>query len=377
MTMTARQAEDLHVDLRGKWGGRAFTSICGGPHPTGDPLSVLEAGFDYACVGEGEDTIREVAIALAGGGSPDAAAGNLSAHAPGDSALRVPGLFCLKDGSLKGTARPEPVDLDACPPLPLRNRFPTHIEIGRGCRWGCAYCQTPGIHGRKERFRSLDMIERVVDFYARTGMKDFRFVLPNALGYGSELPGEPNCNALGDLLERVRSRARGGRIFLGSFPSEARPEYVTAGALGVLKKYVSNDKIVIGGQSGSQSVLDRLGRGHGVGDIRTACDNAVAAGFRPAVDLVLGFPGETAGDRLLTIDLIEDLAGKGSRVNMHFFMPLPGTPLSEGTPVFLRDDERRVLDRLAQRGIVRGGWRRQEEFARLWVKRRPDKSHSP
>jgi radical SAM superfamily enzyme YgiQ (UPF0313 family) len=214
------------------------------------------------------------------------------------------------------------------------------------------------------------MIERVVDFYARTGMKDFRFVLPNALGYGSDRPGEPDCEALGALLERVSSKARGGRIFLGSFPSEARPEYVTAGALRVLKEYVSNEKLVIGGQSGSQRVLDRLGRGHGVEDIMAACDTAIAGGFKPAIDLVLGFPEETAGDRRLTIDLIDDLAGRGSRVNMHFFMPLPGTPLSEGAPVFLREDERRVLDRMAQRGIVRGGWRRQEEFARLWVKLR-------
>jgi radical SAM superfamily enzyme YgiQ (UPF0313 family) len=152
---------------------------------------------------------------------------------------------------------------------------------------------------------------------------------------------------------------------------------VTAEALGVLKEYVSNERLVIGGQSGSQRMLDRLRRGHSVDDIRAACDTAIAAGFKPAVDLVLGFPGETADDCRLTLSLIEELAGKGSRVNMHFFMPLPGTELSEGVPVFLREHDRRFLDRLAQRGIVRGGWRRQEEFARIWVKRRPDRGHSP
>jgi B12-binding domain/radical SAM domain protein len=312
-------------------------------------------------VGEGEDVIRDVAMCLAGGEAPE----------------RVPGLFHLEKERLAGAARSGPVDLEACPPLPLRNRFPTHIEIGRGCRWGCAYCQTPEIHGRRERFRSLDSIERVVDFYARTGMRDFRFVLPNALGYGSRRPGEPDCEALGALLERTSSVARGGRLFLGSFPSEARPEYVTAEALGVLKRYVSNQRLVIGGQSGSRRMLERLGRGHSVEDIRAACDTAIEAGFKPAVDLVLGLPGETGEDRRLTFRLMEDLADRGSRVNMHFFMPLPGTPLGEETPVFLRDHDRRVLDRLAQRGIVRGGWRRQEEFARIWVKRRPDRNLSP
>ncbi len=373
MTMTARPATELHRDLKSKWGGTAFTSICGGPHPTGDAASVLKGesasdtgrspgtGFDYACVGEGEDIVKEVALGLARGKALDG----------------VAGLFRLKDDELTGEVRRDRVDLERCPPLPMRNRFPTHIEIGRGCRWGCAYCQTPGIHGRVERFRSLDSIEKVVDFYARTGMKDYRFVLPNALGYASDRPGSPNCDALSDLLERARSRARGGRLFLGSFPSEARPEYVTAEALGILKEHVSNEKLVIGGQSGSQRILDELKRGHSVEDIRKACDTAIGAGFKPAIDLVLGFPGESAEDRRQTFKLMEDLAGQGSRVNMHFFMPLPGTPLAEGTPVFLREHDRRVLDRLAQDGIVRGGWRRQEEFSRIWVKRRRDKSPCP
>lgn len=385
MTMTASAAMDLHNDLRSRWGDKAFTSICGGPHPTGDAASMLRrrsapgggllrgggpvpaggsasgTGFDYACVGEGEDVIKEVAFRLARGEAPD----------------QVAGLFHLEDGELAGHLRRDPVDLESCPPLPTRHRFPTHIEIGRGCRWGCAYCQTPGIHGRVERFRSLDSIEKVVDFYARTGMKDYRFVLPNALGYGSGRPGEPDCDALSALLERARSKARGGRLFLGSFPSEARPEYVTPEALAILKQHVSNEKIVIGGQSGSRRILDELKRGHSVEDIRLACETAIGAGFRPAIDLVLGFPGESPDDRRETFALMEDLSRKGSRINMHFFMPLPGTALSDGSPVFLGEHDRRVLDTLAQRGIVRGGWRRQEEFARTWVKRRRDRNLSP
>jgi radical SAM superfamily enzyme YgiQ (UPF0313 family) len=114
-----------------------------------------------------------------------------------------------------------------------------------------------------------------------------------------------------------------------------------------------------------------------VEDIRVACDTAIEAGFKPAIDLVLGFPGETGEDRRLTFSLMEDLACRGSRVNMHFFMPLPGTPLAHEVPVFLRGHERRVLDRLAQRGIVRGGWRRQEEFSRIWIRQRRDRDLSP
>jgi radical SAM superfamily enzyme YgiQ (UPF0313 family) len=197
-------------------------------------------------------------------------------------------------------------------------------------------------------------------------MQDFRFLLPNALGYASTKAGMANHDVLDDMLARTRAAARGGRLFLGSFPSEVRPDYVTDDAVRVLKAHVSNRKLVIGGQSGSQRILDLIGRGHTVEDIRNACRVAARHGFKPMVDMMMGFPGETTEDRLISFRLIGDLARQGAGVNMHFFTPLPGTPLADSAPVFLTDADRRELDRLAQRGIVRGRWRRQEEFARRW-----------
>jgi B12-binding domain/radical SAM domain protein len=359
MTVTADRAIDLHSRLRRKWGKAAFLSICGGAHPSGDPLCVLEGGFDYACVGEGEDLIIEVASLLAGGRDLNS----------------IKGLYHLENQGLTGKRRSLPVDLDCRRPLPRKMKFPTHIEVGRGCRWGCAYCQTPAIHGGTDRFRSLDAVEEIVSIYADFGMKDFRFVLPNALGYASKEPGVPNCAALDALLDATKARAQGGRIFLGSFPSEVRPDYVTEEAVRIVRKYVSNDRLVIGGQSGSQRILDLVKRGHKVEDIERACDIVTSCGFKPAVDIVFGFPGEKAGDRQASFQLIRNLGKHGNIFNIHFFMPLPGTGLGKSLPVFLTDGERTALDRLAQRGIVRGKWRRQEEFAKRWVER--NKSQNP
>ncbi len=331
----------------------AFRSVIGGPHATGDPRGALEAGFDYCCVGEGEETIREM-FELAASGRDAAVAG---------------GVFTMREGGVAGERRRRAVDLDEFDPLPRRTRFPTYIEIGRGCMWGCAYCQTPRIFGRSERFRSPARIEETVSRYARWGMTDFRLLLPNALAYGSVRPGAPEPSALEEMLGRVRSSCRGGRVFLGSFPSEVRPDYVTPEAVAVLREYVSNESIVIGGQSGSDRVLASVARGHTVDDVRRAVDVAKAGGFGVSVDLMLGFPAEGPADREATFDLAEELGGRGARVNMHFLMPLPGTPLAGVRPAFLSGDERRRLDGLAQRGIVRGHWRRQEETARRWLDR--------
>ena len=350
MTANAGRAIDIHGRLRRKWGA-AFTSIFGGSHASGDPKGLLEAGIDFCCIGEGEDAIRQV----------------YSRASRGQSLASATGLFRLVGKKVVGERAVCPVDIEAYNALPIRVRFPTYIEVGRGCRWKCLYCQTPQVHGAVERYRSPGDVEKTVRRYAEFGMKDFRFLLPNALGYMSEKAGTPNCAALDELLARSSKVCGGGRLFLGSFPSEVRPDYVTERALRVIKAYVSNTGVVIGGQSASRNMLEAVKRGHGVGAIRRACDISLACGFKASVDLVLGFPGETTEDRGATIDLIEQLGRKGVTINMHFFMPLPGTALSAGQPTFLSDSMRRRLDRYAQQGILRGRWRRQEQLSRKWV----------
>ncbi|MGD9402340.1 MAG: TIGR04013 family B12-binding domain/radical SAM domain-containing protein [bacterium] len=333
--------------------GGAFRSIIGGPHASGDPRGALEAGFDYCCMGEGEEAIRDIF---------DCAATGLEIEGIG-------GVFELRDGEVVGRAREDSADLDGFDPLPRRVRFPTYIEVGRGCRWGCAYCQTPRIFGPTERFRSPELIEDMARHYVKWEMRDVRLLLPNALAYGSTRPGRAEPAALDEMLGRVRASCHGARVYLGSFPSEVRPDYVTPEAVAVLKKHVCNESLVIGGQSGSDRVLRWLKRGHAVDDIRRALDVVRAGGFEASVDLLLGFPVEEPEDRQATFDLARELGAKGARVNMHFLMPLPGTPLSGAAPRFLTGDERRKLDRLAQQGIVRGHWRKQEETAREWLDR--------
>jgi len=330
MTENFAGAVELLRQMRARFGDH-FISVCGGPHATGDPESVLSAGFDVCAIGEGETVLRRLA------------------SGPVQRGTKIAG---------------EPVHLNDFAALPRETYFPGCIEIARGCRWGCAYCQTPRIFGHDERFRSVDLVSETVARYAPSGMMDIRLLLPNALGYESQSPGVPNCGAIEKLLAAMRQAGGSCRIFLGSFPSEVRPDYVTPEAIAVLKKYVANMRIVIGAQSGSQRVLDAIGRGHSTSAIMEACDVVRSGGFVPAADIVIGFPMEGEEDRKATFDLVERLGAAGATVNMHFFMPLTGTPLADTSPRFLADEERKYLDGLAAKGVVRGSWRRQEQIAR-------------
>ena len=109
-----------------------------------------------------------------------------------------------------------------------------------------------------------------------------------------------------------------------------------------MSKYVSNDRIIVGAQSGSQRILNIINRGHTVEDVFLAVDNLIDYGFVPDVDLIfLALP----------------------RIHAHIFMPLPGTPFENYPPGKIDSKTKKVLGDLARRGLLYGSWAVQEKLA--------------
>jgi radical SAM superfamily enzyme YgiQ (UPF0313 family) len=170
------------------------------------------------------------------------------------------------------------------------------------------------------------------------------------------------------LLGRSRDAAgEGGRVYFGSFPSEVRPEHCTPAALAVLRRHVSNDNLVIGAQSGDDSVLAATNRGHDAAAVEAAVRACMAAGFRANVDFLFGLPGEDDGAAQRSLQLAERLADLGARIHTHTFMPLPGTPLRAAEPGRVSEDVAGALERLAGRGRAYGQHRRQARVAEQLV----------
>ena len=340
--------------LRERAPGPALLHVVGGPHATAEPEETLRAGFDLAAVGEGERTLVALLARRGRGEDP-----------------RGRGLAWLEGGSLLRGGPAEPVDLDAYPPFPPGLRRLGSIEITRGCVHACRFCQASFLFGARPRHRSVERVAEAVRVMARRGARDVRFVTPSALGYGSD-DGSPRLDRVEALLVAVREAGGpSGRIFLGSFPSEVRPEHVTPEALRLLRRFVANGALVIGAQSGSDRMLAACHRGHLAEDALRAVRLAVEAGFRPRVDLIFGLPGETPADAALTRRLMEDLAGLGADLHGHAFLPLPGTPWSGKPPGRLDRETRLRLERLASSGRATGQWKRHEILAAWLAARRP------
>ncbi|MFG1618432.1 TIGR04013 family B12-binding domain/radical SAM domain-containing protein [Nonomuraea wenchangensis] len=325
-------------------GGRGL-HIAGGVHATAEPQQVIDAGWDLAGIGEGESTIIALVRAL-------------REDAP---LTTVPGLAVRDADGVALRTRPAPqLPLDAFPSFVGRNG---PIEITRGCRYTCRFCQTPFMFGGQFRHRSVASVREHVRSMVERGLKDIRFITPTSLSYGSPGP-DADLGPVEELLAGVKEELPPhGRVFFGSFPSEVRPEHVTPEAMRLLKRYVANDNLIIGAQSGSDKVLAASGRGHDTSPVRDAVRIAVEHGFRPNVDFIFGMPGEDESDQAASLRLAADLAELGARIHTHTFMPLPGTPWRDAEPAFIPLTTMRELDRLAQRGDAYGHWRKQAEHS--------------
>lgn len=346
--------------VRERLEGREVLCIAGGVHATAETAQTLRAGFELVAVGEGERTLLELLGRLQRGEDPRATRG--FARLEGDRVVQ--------------NGRGEAIQLDTFPPFAAAHSKFGAIEITRGCIYACRFCQTPFVNKARFRHRSVENVARWVRVLREGGKRDVRFISPTSLSYGSAGE-EVNLEAVEQLLAAVREAAGPeGRIYFGTFPSEVRPEHVTPESLAVLKRWVDNDNLIIGGQSGSERILQRTHRGHDVEAIVRAVRNAVQGGFLPNVDFILGLPDEAEEDIAATVALMERLADLGARVHGHTFMPLPGTPFRDAPPGKVEGALALKLERLASRGRLYGHWKRQAVLAEEIANRREPRAHS-
>ncbi|MCS7149743.1 MAG: TIGR04013 family B12-binding domain/radical SAM domain-containing protein [Caldimicrobium sp.] len=345
-TVKSLIAELRSLKIRAK-----LTLIGGGPHASALPKNTLDLGFDFVFVGEAEESFRAF----------------LESYRNGNEALPlIKGLACYIDGNYFFSGKAKPVDLKRFAPFSLRFGKISPIEITRGCPFVCKYCQTPRLFGTKIRHRSIEDILFYAEALLKRGIRDLRFITPNAFSYGSEDGKTLNVEALRTLLRELYllSRIYGGRIYFGSFPSEVRPEHVTEETITLVKTFCHNDNLVIGAQTGSEPMLTYIRRDHSLEDVRKAVDLTLKAGLKIKVDFIFGLPEETEEDVKATLSFMEELAKKGAIIHAHTFMPLPQTPFMRKPAGRISPEVFHFIRRFLPKGQIFGHWQKQMELAK-------------
>ncbi|HDQ44864.1 MAG TPA: TIGR04013 family B12-binding domain/radical SAM domain-containing protein [bacterium] len=340
--MTPHTAEVWEEVRRVKQAGSGRTVwVAGGPHPTGDPESAFRMGFDVVAAGEGEEIFP-----------------------------RLCGDFLEKGAAVTGQIyKPEtPFPLDESRPIsPLADLVPP-LEITRGCFYRCRFCQTGS---EKPRHRSPASVREYMEMLKTRDLL-FRagFICPSGFEYGAERPGDVRPERI-EMLLRTAKEAGIRHLEYGVFPTEIRPETVTPEMLVVIKKWCSNRKITLGGQTGSEPLIRRIRRGHTRDRIDRAAAYIHEAGFKPQIDIILGFPDETPEDRRETLDWMKRLGRRFPvRIHVHYFLPLAGTDYADADPRPLEPEIKKRLEAYHKAGICNDWWKRGEMMSRKIVQTR-------
>jgi anaerobic magnesium-protoporphyrin IX monomethyl ester cyclase len=284
--------------------------VVGGPLPSWMPEAFLDV-FDVVAVGEGEQTIVQLAQAVA----------------QKKPLSDIKGLaYRSSDHLIMTPPRPFIENLDSLP-FPTRNLFDneaykkyykdqfgyttTSMITSRGCPFSCDFCSRP-IFGADMRARSVcnivDEVEEIVRLgYERVWFADDCFTLNNKHVIA--------------VCEEMRRRS----LDVG-WECLSRVDTMDA-QVAVAMKSSGCIRVFFGIESGNDSVLGLMNKRITTAQAKNAVKVAKAAGLKVGAFFILGYPGETDKTVLETIRFASALPLDYLSFTMPY--PIPGTPLYE------------------------------------------------
>ncbi|MBM3474771.1 MAG: B12-binding domain-containing radical SAM protein [Armatimonadetes bacterium] len=286
--------------------------IAGGHHPLSEPEHFIRnTDFDVCVVGEGEETLLEVARQVARGRGGDAKdwlwdIRGLAYDREGRMVFNHPRSPVAELGSLPFPAH-HLLGLESYVPHPNTGVVSQGILTYRGCPMGCAFCCNPqGPHVRRRSpSKVVDEMAHVVHGFGVRGFNvyDNLFALhrEHALAVCDEIRRRG--------LEVVWDAWTAG----GLVDDEVARRMRAAGCI----------HVGFGAESGDDKVLARTQRGFTVARHQTGLDALKAAGLRVHAFFLIGLPGESAETVRQTVEFAKRCGADEVCLGIH--RPFPGT----------------------------------------------------
>jgi radical SAM superfamily enzyme YgiQ (UPF0313 family) len=311
--------------------------VLGGPEVSANRdgvAQVFDGKVDFLLCGEAEFTLGSLADALCDGD---------------EAALEaIEGLSFKTDGVWRHNAAPKPIkDVDGIP-FPQRDlispenwrahyyriglKRPSDVILtSRGCPFSCRFCYrlTTGY-----RARSPESVLAELDAIRARGIGGFSIIDDNFLS------SRKRCIA---ILEGILAKN-----WRPAIKCRGRVDSIDPALLGLMKR-AGVRAVTFGMESGSQEVLDAMGKRASVEQNLRAIRMTREAGLQCYVDLFLGYPGETRETIRQTADFLTQARPTG--INMGVLFPLHGTE---------------IYEEARRRGTLRGDWGLLEDYP--WVK---------
>ncbi len=238
---------------------------------------------------------------------------------------------------------PEIEKFDALPE-PRAEGVKAFVSIMEGCSKYCSFCVVPYTRG-EEISRPLNTVLDEINSLAAQGVREVNLLGQNVNAYQGLMEDGDIANfAL--LLHYVAVISGIDRIrFTTSHPLEFTDDLIEAFAS--IPQLVNHLHLPV--QSGSDSILKRMKRGHTRAEYIAKLQKlkAVRPNISLSSDFIIGFPGETEAEFTDTMDLIAEI---GFDFSYSFiYSPRPGTPAAELPDNVTMETKKLRLQQIQQR----------------------------
>ena len=200
----------------------------------------------------------------------------------------------------------------------FRHNFRAFVKIEDGCNRGCSYCVIPRARGFVKS-KPLEILKFEVEKLASNDYREIVLVGINLSSYGFDFENKFN---LVDAVEVVSEVKNIERVRLSSLEPDLLTEEDII-RLSKNEKFCPNFHLAL--QSGSDSVLKRMGRKYGtvfyLNLVEKICEKFKNPSF--TTDVMVGFPQETEKEFLQTLNFIERIGFL--RVHIFPYSKRPGT----------------------------------------------------
>ena len=196
------------------------------------------------------------------------------------------------------------------------------VQILQGCMSNCTFCATKLAKGNTYSFSEARILAQA-ESAIKDGCKEIWLTSQDNGTYGIDR--ETN---IANLLQKVC--AIPGDYFVRN--GMANPQWIKKFRKELITAY-KNEKVFkflhIPVQSGSDSVLKAMARGHTAKDFKIIAEKfrKIFPEITIATDVICGFPSETEKDFEKTLELIREV--KPDAINISQFWPRPGTKAAE------------------------------------------------
>jgi len=293
-----------------------ISNIVGGCFASFSPNEVISNDLvDMVCIGEGENTIVELAQKMSLNKSID----------------DTPNLWLKKEGEIIKSRKLDIVDIGSIP-IPRFDLFAPEriyrgmagkiyrmlpVEISRGCPYKCTFCSAPiyakkfNSAGRWLRFKSADQVINEVDFYIKEYKAEYFYFISECF---LAMPQS--------FKQEFYNRYKRHKI---PFWFNTRPETVNDDDINRLAD-IGCHRISIGVENGNEEFRrNMLKRDYSNETVLKAINIVLKSKIQLSVNNMIGFPDET---REIVFDTIElNRKFKADNHTVSIFQPFRGTEL--------------------------------------------------